>query len=185
MTEQDIIIALVKLFGTEKNILLPNASFGIGLNYEADLMVITNRGYSTEIEVKITESDLLNDFKKKNFHNCRKNKYLYYAVPESMKDFALSKVPEQYGIYIIEQFSLYRPSRAKTYLETNYRAKCIRKAKCIPNSQKFTKEEMEKMYRLVYLRYWNNLVKDLKFYSNSSPMIVNVNEINNKNINFI
>ena len=67
MTEQDIIIALVKLFGAEKNILLPNASFGIGLNYEADLMVITNRGYSTEIEVKVTESDLLNDFKKKKF----------------------------------------------------------------------------------------------------------------------
>lgn len=166
MTEQDIIIALATLFGPEKNILLPNASYGIGLNYEADLMVVTNRGYSTEIEVKVTESDLLNDFKKKNFHNCRKNKYLYYAVPENMKDFALQNVPEKYGIYIVETVYLHRvDNKNNKYIETKNKAVCIRRAKCLPNSQVFTKEEMKKMYRLVYLRYWNNLVKDLKFYS--------------------
>ena len=124
--------------------------------------------------------------KRKNFHNCKKNKYLYYAVPEKMKDFALSKIPEQYGVYIIQETTLYRATRTKYYSEISYKAKCIRKAKCIPNSQKFTKEEMEKMYRLVYLRYWNNLVKDLKFYSKENKKtIINVNEVENKNVTFI
>ena len=46
----------------------------------------TNTGYLTEIEIKRSYADFLNDFKKKHSHLSRYIKNFYYCVPFKIKD---------------------------------------------------------------------------------------------------
>lgn len=93
----DMEIELMKHFGVRKNIIVPNVSWGM-LPYEADLVVLTKSNYATEIEIKISKADLKKDKEKNHTHNSNYFKYLYFAVPEELKDFALTEIPEKAGL---------------------------------------------------------------------------------------
>lgn len=54
--------------------------------HECDVLVCTKLGYLTEIEIKRSWSDYLNDWKKDHDHSSKMIKYLYYCVPVKMKD---------------------------------------------------------------------------------------------------
>jgi hypothetical protein len=58
--------------------------------HECDVLVCTNSGYLTEIEIKRSFSDFLADFKKKHDHQSDYIKNFYYCVPSSIKDKVLN-----------------------------------------------------------------------------------------------
>ena len=57
ITENTVQIALAKYFDSRRNLVLPNAYYGVhGLNHEVDLLVVKPTGYAIEIEIKIRSS---------------------------------------------------------------------------------------------------------------------------------
>lgn len=99
MITTEIEVALMRYFDFRANTIVPNLSESM-LPYEADVVVVTKSGYATEIEIKVSKSDLMADFKKKRFHDSKLFKRFYYAVPEELKEFALSVIPESAGLLV-------------------------------------------------------------------------------------
>jgi len=98
----DIEIAVMKYFGVRRHIIVPNVYWGIGIDYECDLVVLTNSGYATEIEIKVSKGDLLKDKNKKHNHDSNYFKYLYFAVPKRLEEVALANIPERAGLLVVE-----------------------------------------------------------------------------------
>lgn len=94
-------IALALHFNYRLNLIVPNVSWGLGL-HECDLLIMSKAGYLTEIEIKISKSDLIKDKEKCHGHRSRKIKYLYFAIPEELiKD--ISHIPKRAGIIIVRK----------------------------------------------------------------------------------
>ena len=88
-TAKEIELVIAKYFGIRKNIIIPNVSHGM-FSYEMDLCILSVIGmYATEVEIKISKSDLKADAKKRHHHNSYRNgnliKYLWFAMPEKLK----------------------------------------------------------------------------------------------------
>ncbi len=101
ITTLEMEIALMAHYGVRQNLIVPNVSWGL-LTYEADLVILTGSNYATEIEIKISKADLKKDKEKKHTHNSDMFKYLYFAVPKKLVEFALTEIPESAGLYSIE-----------------------------------------------------------------------------------
>ena len=91
-------IALMQYFGVRQNIIVPNISWSFLYNHEADLIILTGSSYAREIEIKVTKADLKKDKEKKHCHESDMIKYLDFAVPIELKDFALTEIPEHAGL---------------------------------------------------------------------------------------
>lgn len=136
----DIEIALMNEFGVRRNMILPNASWGLGL-HECDLLIIRKSGYAVEIEIKTNKYDLINDKKKKHGHRSYKIRQLYFAIPTELMPY-IEHIPERAGIIEIQEG------------DTSYKPyKCVfhRKAK-INGSYKFTDKELIKAGHLGMMR---------------------------------
>src|SRR3990167_1440633 len=96
VTESSIAELLVKIDGPfpyRRYLAVPNVTFGWGLDYKADLIVVSRTGYATEIEIKKTKQDFLADFANKDKHEKGMNQRIarfYFAVPEALTEFVLS-----------------------------------------------------------------------------------------------
>lgn len=101
MTTLEMEVALIQHLNIRQNLIVPNIYWGMGLNYECDLVKLTSSGYATEIEIKVSKSDLLKDKEKRHSHNSHLFKYLYFAVPKELKDLALDNIPEKSGLYVV------------------------------------------------------------------------------------
>lgn len=89
--------ALMSHYGVRQNIIVPNVSWAF-LHYEADLVILTGSNYATEIEIKVTKADLKKDKEKRHNHDSELFKYLYFAVPNKLTEFALTEIPEKAGL---------------------------------------------------------------------------------------
>ena len=82
-------IARSREFNYIKKLVVFNA-MGVGgvlpLWHECDVLVCTSVGYLTEIEIKRSYTDFLNDFKKGHNHKSDYIKYFYYCIPAKIKD---------------------------------------------------------------------------------------------------
>lgn len=97
----DMEIHLVHYFGARNKLIVPNVSWGLGI-HECDLVVMSRRGYLTEVEIKTSKSDLRADQKKRHNHKSDKIKYLIFAIPEQIPvDYANKYVPERAGILVV------------------------------------------------------------------------------------
>jgi hypothetical protein len=112
----DIELAIMGSYKIRSTIIVPNVTEISGLvSFEADVLAVTNSGYAHCYEIKVSRSDLLADFKKKHharinevFYNGKTGielyfgrlKYFSYAVPDSLKDVALEKIPAFAGLYL-------------------------------------------------------------------------------------
>ena len=103
ITSTHIEEALYRYFGPQQNIIVPNVYWGLGFSHELDMLVCTKRGYCTEVEIKVSKSDILADKKKRHGHNDERIKYLYFAVPKELEDYALLHIPEHAGLISIEE----------------------------------------------------------------------------------
>lgn len=106
------------------------------VNHECDMLIVTKNRYLTEVEIKISLSDLKADFKKEHQHKDENIKNFYYAFPEEIKEKALELIPKECGI----------PYR---------KIECYRKPKINKEAKPINDIVLSKIYRLGYLRYWN------------------------------
>jgi len=67
------------------------------------LIINCKTGVATEVEIKISVSDLKADFKKAHKHESKRIKYLYYAIPLTMLSSAIELLDERVGIITVER----------------------------------------------------------------------------------
>lgn len=116
------------------------------VNHECDMLIVTKNRYLTEVEIKISLSDLKADFKKEHQHKDENIKNFYYAFPEEMKEKALELIPKDCGILIAVKKECGTPYR---------KIECYRKPKINKEAKPINDIVLLRIYRLGYLRYWN------------------------------
>ncbi len=151
-TTAEIEIAIAKHYGWRQNLIVPNVSWGL-LYHEADILVMTKQGYLTEIEIKVSKSDLIADKSKRQQHQSKLVKSIYFAMPEKLEiytDHVLSRA----GILIVGKTG---------------KIKLLRKAEINKESRILTDNEKYNLARLGTMRIWNlksNLLMQMNSYKN-------------------
>lgn len=138
-------------FQPRRMLMIPNLSWSF-LHWEADLVAITDAGFMTEIEIKVTKTDLLKDQEKDKFKHRRSGlwksswdyiKEFYYCVPESL----IKEVPVSYleyaGILAVQD-------NGKGRVRIVYPAPRNNKA------LKVSPEDRLNLMRILGLRFWSN-----------------------------
>jgi hypothetical protein len=98
ITSMDIEIAVAKHFNMLQNLIVPNVSWMIG--HECDVIILSKAGIASEVEIKVSASDLKADALKRHGHRSKLIHKLYFAIPDYMeKD--ISFIPEHAGILIV------------------------------------------------------------------------------------
>ncbi len=103
--------AIARYFDYRQNVIIPNVSWGMGLKYEADMIIISMARYCTEIELKISRADLKRDSNKKkwcltspewsslNYNIIRRQ---FFGLPESFCDI-IKHIPSQCGVLLVSE----------------------------------------------------------------------------------
>jgi hypothetical protein len=141
MTAQDIEIAVANYLCYRANVIVPNVHWGLGLWYEADLVVLRPSGWAIEIEIKTSRSDILADLKKRRQHDSNLFRELYFAVPECLAEDP--DIPERAGI-----LSVYTDTRG-VFRVTKTRAATRNRI-----AKKWDSETRDKLLRLAAMRTW-------------------------------
>lgn len=159
MTAADIANVLTmngSVFARNRWIVVPNVSWGWGLDYEADLIAVSKTNWADEIEIKINKYDLMNDKFKQKHRGEVVGKYLdkrirrfWYAIPTELLETAL-EIPKEFGIVEIRKSNLkHQPHTAHV----------IRRATARPHARQVTPEETLKLLHLGIMRYWDLRLK--------------------------
>jgi len=114
MTAQDVEIAVAKHFNYRTNVIVPNVYWGLGLRYEADLVVLRPSNWAIEVEIKVSASDIKADLRKAHQHDSRLFKELYFAVPEELKNNPF--IPDHAGILSASKY-LWAAVVSKSYVQ--------------------------------------------------------------------
>lgn len=107
-------------FDPRKNIIVPNVSWGWGLSYEADLVVLYPSGWAVEIEIKCSKSDLKADAKKRKWSNWNPLRgkvfqRFFYAMPEVLATpEIIADLPEGAGVLTVSENGIVRQLRPAT-----------------------------------------------------------------------
>ncbi|MCE1274149.1 MAG: hypothetical protein LWW75_06450 [Chlorobiales bacterium] len=140
---------LAKEFNYRQNIVVPNVSWGLGL-HECDLLVLRPSGYAAEIEIKRSLSDLKAEAKKNHIHASDKIREFWFAVPDEMKDEALSIISEHPGLLTYRPFEYtFTDGVVSRLLISRVRSPRLNTA-----ARKFTPEERQKLLALAHMRIW-------------------------------
>lgn len=151
LTTAEMELILQSYFSRSGNLVVPNISWGLGL-HECDLLVMSKKGYLTEIEIKISRSDLKKDREKRHQHHSNKIKSLYFSIPWHLindKEY----IPERAGIIVVNEIR---------------QIHILRSPKTNKNARPLTAKEQFQFVRLGSLRIWSlkrnvwKLRKDLK-----------------------
>jgi len=151
-TTAEIEIAIAKHYDWRQNLIVPNVSWGL-LFHEADILVMSKAGYLTEIEIKVSRSDLIADKTKSHQHQSRLIKSIYFAIPEKLEIHAEHILPRA-GIYIVGKTG---------------KVKKIREAEINKESRILKDEEKYNLARLGTMRIWNlkeNTLMQMNSYKN-------------------
>jgi len=152
MNSKEIEIAVARTFDTRVNLIVPNVFWGLGFNYELDLMVVTKAHYAYEVEIKISISDLKAEKKKKPWaHHDKRIKGLYFAIPDNLMKKAYPLIDENAGILTV--FRGYH---------NNLACNIKRKPKLNYDARKLDDAEIDKLYKLCSMRLWNLKEKEIK-----------------------
>lgn len=171
ITTAEIECIVAKGMDYRKNIIVPNVSWGAGL-HECDLLIINPNGYATEIEIKISKSDLKADFKKDHHHQSESIRHLYYAIPDYLLETALALLPEHVGIITCKlnfynEGGWYSKQKYVRYVSMHIH----RKSKPIHKYRAMTKDEIINIGRLGSMRIWNLKSKIIKS-KNKTPKVI-------------
>jgi len=140
-------------FNIRTNLVVPNVSWGLGV-HECDLLICSKSGYCTEVEIKVSASDLKKDLTKGHSHKNIKIKYLYFAIPSYLAQY-IEYIPKKAGIFIIT-------SKHKVF--------CIAKPVQNKDCRPLTLQEQYEMARLGALRIWNLKNRCSNYKANSKAM---------------
>lgn len=92
---------IARKLGYRENLIVINVSWGMGL-HECDLLCMSKSGYLTEIEIKISLSDLKKDINKRHGHTSPMIKCLYFAIPFYMES-NINLIPDRAGIFVVDE----------------------------------------------------------------------------------
>ena len=150
----DIEIATMSNFGIRQNLIVPNVHWGIANLHECDILSLSKSNYATEVEIKISKADLLKDKDKKHKHMHNHIKYLYFAVPEKLKEIALESIPERAGLYLAKwhQFRKWDKFGFPKGYEEVLVVQCVKTATENKNAHKWTEQERNDLARLGCMR---------------------------------
>ena len=153
MKATDIEIAVVNYFDCRRCLIVPNISWAM-FRYEMDLIVVRPSGYATEIEIKISISDLRADQKKWHGHRNDRIKNLYFAIPKTLLAKALPLIPEEAGILTVEA---YDDGTVSVRCEVERQAKDR-------NKYKFNDREMLTIAKNAAIKLWSakHKIRELK-----------------------
>lgn len=146
MNAVDIELACAHHFNFRQNIIVPNIHWGLGLNYEADIVVLRPSGYAMEIEIKVSRADIGADMKKRQNHNSNLFRQLWFAMPQQIADD--SRIPERAGILAIIEY-------AGSIRRERFLVKTIRAPKTNTVAHKFTDVEIKHLLELGCMRIWS------------------------------
>ena len=150
--EDAIILHLTS--GIRSNLIVPNVSWGMGINYEADLVVVSKSGYATEYEIKRSYSDFIADFHKdKKAHKAPWVYQFFYVLPLSIKD----------KVEVFIENARIKPPAIFFYDEAGRFSKSNGGYSYVEGGRKMFLEEQLKIAKLGVMRYWSlrNKEKDL------------------------
>ena len=151
MNTQRLEFLVADFLGVRDNLIVPNVWWGLGLPYEADLVVVSSFGYATEIELKISESDIKADLNKDSCaHKSKKFKRFFYAVPDELK--YCEFLPKDCGLII---------ARERMY-SNGKNCMIVRPPKINRNAKKLTEQEYNTLLRLCSMRVWSLKEKLIK-----------------------
>jgi hypothetical protein len=145
MTATNIAVALTRPDGPfpyRRYVVVPNVSFGMGLNHEADLLAMSAAGVCTEVEIKISVADLRRDSLKRKWHRWSGPciiRRIYFTAPEAMEAALIEHAPKFAGIYVVTESGGWRLVR---------RAIDNRLARKLDDRERF------QLARLGAMRYW-------------------------------
>lgn len=111
--------------------------------HEIDLLAVSPRFYASEVEIKVSKSDFLADFKKKTTHKSRYIKRFYYAVPYDMEQYAKERLPEDAGLIVVEPRKPFGYVRIAVYPNNNN------------DAEKVPEKTVSELQRLMAMRYWS------------------------------
>jgi hypothetical protein len=147
VTARDIEVAVSNHFDYRRNLIVPNVSSGLGI-HECDLLILSDAGYATEVEIKISRGDLLRDKAKDHGHHSDIIKAFWFAVPEALSDYALARIPEEAGLLAVRDCADAQVSYSR------HRVHVVRPAVIRQHSRAFTSAERYQLARLGLMRYW-------------------------------
>jgi len=163
MTTLEMEIAIMDYFDVRQNMVVPNVFWSF-FNHEVDLLSLTNAGYATEVEIKVSRSDLKADAKKKHNHESTLLKYLYFAVPENLAEFALEHIPERAGLFSVSRSkSHYKTPWQGEYSVNSWYVKKVKEAKRNGSARKWSNVEIHKLLRIGVMRILGLKKKILKY----------------------
>jgi len=178
--EEDV----VHYFNPFKCLILPNVMIKLQhLRYatcEADLVVVSDAQYATEVELKVSRNDLKADARKKHTHDASIFRRLFFAMPEEIIDEKL--IPDRAGIIAYKLIT--HPARTMRQdgwdsPEYKYRKiEVIRKP--IPNNKapKVTQEQRQKWRDLAYYRLWRLKPKLVEYQKEIDRLKGKLNNVN-------
>ncbi len=134
-------LAVVSLLNYRVYTIVPNISHGLLGLHEADLLCYN--GKFTEVEIKISASDLKADFKKKHGHHHKYISRLIYAMPLNLCEKYSDLIPKENGIIAVS-WNGFR------YVARHYRQARHKKIQYEPSDQ-FISDFM----RLGCMRIWS------------------------------
>jgi len=153
MNTQKMELLVARLFRPRQNLIIPNVHWGFSI-HECDLLVVSSSGFLTEVEIKISKSDLAKDSEKKHGHNDRRIKNLYFAIPEKLLD-CVDLIPERAGIICVYPTIKISASKEIPWDTMRWeKAKIIRKAATNKNAKPISDDEKYQLARLGALRIW-------------------------------
>jgi len=160
ITTMEMELLVSRHFNYRTNLIVPNVSWGL-FNHECDLIVVTPSGICSEIEIKISRSDLLADKKKTHAHG-HENKIhkLWFAIPEYLEN-CIEDIPRMAGVLMIGQ----------DYGIKNI--KVIRPPK-LQYANKWNEKQFLELYRLASMRTWT--LKEKLFHLQESNRLNKINK---------
>jgi len=141
VTEFDVQNKLARFYHSVAYVLVPNVSWGWGLRYEADLVLLRKSGWCDEIEIKLTASDIRADLSKAVQHDDKRFKRLWFAVPVHLAD--NPDIPERAGVISVED------------RHPLWGCKLCRQAAVNRAARKLTDVDRLGLLRLAALRIWD------------------------------
>lgn len=145
MKTSEIEYYVADYFNWRQNIIVPNVAWGMFM-HECDLLILSKHGYATEVEIKISKSDLKKDLLKGHGHNDDRIKFLYFAIPEKLL-LCKNLIPPRAGILIVRSEGI-RVEKIKEPIPI------------VKSNYQFTPEERLNLARLGTMRIWR-LKKEL------------------------
>lgn len=155
-TEERVATAIATtLFDWRRNVVVPNLSWGLGLGWEVDLGVLSDAGWFTEVEIKVSIADFKKDAEKWRHRleaspgHESKTRRKFYAMPHEINEkrngYGMREdlpIPPGYGLIVV------------TGGHNGDAAKIVQEAPVNQAARKLRADEQRDMMRLGYIRFW-------------------------------